>query len=68
MPVAHREFWGSKINRNRERDRETDELLEAAVWVVIRVWEHETAAEAVTRIESAVQVRRGVPRKGRANH
>ncbi|MCZ9354887.1 very short patch repair endonuclease [Streptomyces mutabilis] len=46
------EFWQEKIEGNRSRDRETNEIFRAAGWSVIRVWEHEapeTAAELVSR-------------------
>jgi|GEM_PF-1039311 len=34
-------YWLDKIERNRRRDRDTDNLLAAAGWQVLRVWEHE---------------------------
>ena len=43
---------------NVERDLETTEMLEAAGWVVVRVWEHEEAAHAAKRIAEAVNRRR----------
>ena len=42
-----------KLQRNMERDRETDDLLTSAGWLSVRVWEHEdpmVAAETVARI------------------
>jgi len=53
----NREFWSEKIAKNRERDRNTDETLAAADWLVIRVWEHEEPAEAANRIARAVRER-----------
>src|SRR3954447_12167894 len=35
------DFWAEKVRRNRERDAETDGLLRAAGWRVLRFWEHE---------------------------
>ena len=35
------EFWADKVRRNRERDRETDEVLISRGWLGVRVWEHE---------------------------
>lgn len=46
------EEWSAKLQGNRARDEETNNLLRAAGWTVIRVWEHEDpadAAELVTR-------------------
>ena len=57
-PKANAEFWRTKIERNRERDRETDARLAAAGWTVVRVWEHEDPAESATRIEGVVTGRR----------
>lgn len=49
------EYWGPKIARNIERDRETTSLLEADGWTVIRAWEHEDPGEVCARIVHAVQ-------------
>lgn len=49
------EYWGPKISRNIERDRETTSLLEAAGWTVIRAWEHEDPEEVCARIAHAVR-------------
>jgi DNA mismatch endonuclease (patch repair protein) len=51
-------YWPAKIERNRARDRDTDEKLAHAGWLVIRVWEHEVAEHAATRIVEAVVARR----------
>ena len=40
-PKTNTEYWRNKIDGNRRRDRETDELLTAAGWLVLRFWEHE---------------------------
>lgn len=50
------DYWRSKIARNIERDRETDSLLNAAGWTVIRAWEHEDPPSVRDRI--VLQVRR----------
>jgi DNA mismatch endonuclease (patch repair protein) len=49
------DYWVPKIARNRERDAETDRLLADAGWQVIRVWEHEDAAEVALIVGSAVR-------------
>ncbi len=45
-PKSNTGFWRAKIGRNMERDRESTERLEAAGWIVVRIWEHELAATA----------------------
>jgi DNA mismatch endonuclease, patch repair protein len=55
VPATNPEFWASKIEANRKRDRRTDEVLAAAGWRVIRVWEHERAGLAANRIARAVR-------------
>ncbi|WP_321163513.1 very short patch repair endonuclease [Nocardioides sp. Root151] len=47
------EWWASKLQRNHERDQETNQLLGDAGWAVLRIWEHEgavAAADTVTRV------------------
>jgi DNA mismatch endonuclease (patch repair protein) len=50
MPKTNREFWAAKLQRNTERDRDNDQVLDAMGWTVIRAWEHEPAAGAAARI------------------
>ena len=54
-PKTNTEYWRSKIEGNRRRDRETDELLEAEGWLVLRFWEHEDPAEVAETVESSVR-------------
>jgi DNA mismatch endonuclease (patch repair protein) len=56
-PKQNAEFWRDKIETNRRRDAETDRLLAEAGWAVVRVWEHEDAAEAAARIAELVRSR-----------
>lgn len=39
MPKSNTEFWTLKIDRNKERDRESEERLKAKGWNVITIWE-----------------------------
>jgi DNA mismatch endonuclease (patch repair protein) len=55
MPRSNEAFWQDKLARNRERDATVNELLAAAGWTVVRVWEHEEIAAAADRVESAVR-------------
>ncbi|MCF0093111.1 very short patch repair endonuclease [Micromonospora sp. MH99] len=48
-------FWHEKIDRNRARDRETEQMLADAGWSVIRVWEHEDPVAAADRVEDLVK-------------
>lgn len=47
MPKNNREFWEQKLGRNRERDVENTQWLEAKGWRVLRFWEHEIEASPV---------------------
>ena len=58
QPKRNGEWWSAKLNRNVERDRETDEHLAMLGWEVIRVWEHESPAAAAQRIEARVRAPR----------
>lgn len=50
-------YWTPKIQRNRERDAETNRLLRAAGWVVLRAWEHEDADDVAALIMKTVKAR-----------
>ena len=50
-------YWTSKIQRNRERDQETNTVLAERGWVSLRIWEHETVAAALEKIVAAVHTR-----------
>jgi DNA mismatch endonuclease (patch repair protein) len=54
-PTANREWWVAKLDRNQERDRQTDEHLRDLGWTVLRFWEHENPIAAVNVIERAVR-------------
>src|SRR5262249_30052850 len=51
-------YWAAKISRNQQRDARVNELLTQAGWLVIRVWEHESAHEAALRVAAIVRDRR----------
>jgi DNA mismatch endonuclease, patch repair protein len=57
-PKANSEWWRTKLEGNVARDRDTDARLEEHGWIVIRVWEHEPAAEAADRIEGVLKERK----------
>src|SRR2546429_9412785 len=43
-PEGNREYWISKFERNRARDRAADCLLRRRGWAVVRVWESDLRA------------------------
>lgn len=53
-PVINAEFWGAKLDRNVQRDRHQDRILEDAGWRVVRLWEHEDIPIAVSRVQTAL--------------
>lgn len=46
MPKSNVEFWKEKIERNIERDKESEMALLDLGWKVIRVWECELRNKA----------------------
>jgi DNA mismatch endonuclease (patch repair protein) len=56
-PRSNAGYWNPKIERNRERDRETARLLSDAGWLVVRVWEHDDVDTAAESIAKAVRTR-----------
>jgi DNA mismatch endonuclease, patch repair protein len=65
-PQNNADFWRRKIEANVHRDRDTNARLEADGWTVVRVWEHESPAEAVARIAAAVDAATPSPRRAPA--
>lgn len=54
VPRANGDWWLAKLRANVHRDRETDDLLRAAGWRVVRIWEHEAPQMALPRILAAL--------------
>jgi DNA mismatch endonuclease, patch repair protein len=57
-PKANAEWWERKLDRNQERDRETDRALGEHGWSVVRIWEHEDPIAAADRIQEVVRATR----------
>nr|WP_198169815.1 very short patch repair endonuclease [Agromyces laixinhei] len=57
-PTTNRDYWDTKVARNRERDGETNRMLIEAGWSVIRRWEHEDPRAVADEIEQEVMRRR----------
>jgi DNA mismatch endonuclease (patch repair protein) len=53
-PASNTWYWGPKLARNVERDRNADAALTAAGWRVVRVWEHVPLADAVAAVVGAL--------------
>ncbi len=49
VPKANRDYWLSKVDRNRERDIGNRTVLEASGWRVETIWECELKDEAALR-------------------
>ena len=49
-PKNNAAWWNEKLDRNRERDILTDEILQAHGWVAVRIWEHVPPSDAVALV------------------
>ena len=56
-PRVNFDYWGPKLERNVERDRQTDALLADAGWLSVHVWEHEDPIAAASRVARIVRTR-----------
>lgn len=56
-PAANADWWQQKIEKNKARDEETRSHLEALGWIVLEIWEHEPAEEALERVLAALSGR-----------
>jgi DNA mismatch endonuclease, patch repair protein len=54
-PKTNANWWRSKIEGNRLRDRDTDCTLRSAGWTVLRFWAHDDAAAAARTIDRALR-------------
>jgi DNA mismatch endonuclease (patch repair protein) len=61
---VNRSYWGPKIARNKERDREKTAALKAQGWTVLRFWGHEDPDAITDAIEAAVTKTRMQPTVG----
>jgi DNA mismatch endonuclease (patch repair protein) len=57
-PKANADWWVEKLERNVQRDRETDAELRAAGWIVVRIWEHEDPTAVAERVAAIVRATR----------
>ena len=54
VPKSNTDYWIPKLERNVERDRETDSLLIEAGWCVLRYWEHEEPSAIAAAVAAAI--------------
>lgn len=41
MPSSNKEYWETKIKKNKERDREVSKRYKKDGWIILRFWEHQ---------------------------
>lgn len=58
QPRANAEYWAAKVQRNRQRDVDTDLALDRSGWTILRFWEHERPDEVAESIRQAVEIAR----------
>ena len=63
LPTRNSAFWTEKIQRNKQRDRETLQFLEQAEWIAVTVWEHDDLETAASEIAQLVAGRRDMQRR-----
>ncbi|PIV19923.1 MAG: very short patch repair endonuclease [Deltaproteobacteria bacterium CG_4_8_14_3_um_filter_45_9] len=49
LPASNKDYWNTKIERNRIRDKKTSKALKDKGWTVIRIWEHEIKTSELNR-------------------
>jgi len=54
FPKTNPVWWTQKLQRNWDRDRETDRVLSDGGWTVVRVWEHENTSSSVAAVLEAL--------------
>ena len=57
-PKRNARFWREKIEANVRRDAQTNQILEANGWTVLRFWEHEDPGRCAAAMERAIAHRR----------
>lgn len=64
IPAHNRDWWQNKIIQNRSRDKDTDEKLRNAGWLVFRYWEHDSVERIVSEIHEVI----GMQESHRSSH
>jgi DNA mismatch endonuclease (patch repair protein) len=56
-PRTNADFWSAKLDRNANRDLETNQALIDAGWTVVRIWEHDDPDAAASLVRSVISHR-----------
>lgn len=62
MPQTNIDYWSSKIERNRKRDKDVNRILRKDGWVVVRLWEYDVKnhfENCIKRILKALEKENG---------
>lgn len=51
LPSARKKYWITKIERNKERDKEVNRHYRKIGWKVVRVWEHKILNDTQKAVE-----------------
>jgi len=54
-PATNKSYWGPKILRTQQRDRDADQALVAQGWRVIRLWECELGPDALENLVISIR-------------
>jgi len=54
VPKTNSDWWRDKLESNRARDASTNQMLRAAAWTVLRIWEHVSLEEALAHVVSEI--------------
>lgn len=57
VAATNAKYWSDKVTENTSRDRDTDQRLNEAGWVSLRIWEHEDPQQAAVRVREVVTIR-----------
>jgi DNA mismatch endonuclease (patch repair protein) len=57
-PAVNDWYWGPKLARTVQRDREATEALTRHGWAVVRIWEHDSLDDASQDVAGLVRQRR----------
>lgn len=60
-PITNGDWWRAKLAATRERDERNTQVLTAAGWTVLRIWEHEDVDAAADRVSTALAQIRARP-------
>jgi len=59
LPKTNVDYWEAKTSGNRERDRNTDQVLAESGWHILRFWAHEDPETVAAGIAFCVHGLRG---------